>query len=343
MKRYILIILALMISVQIAFTQSVHYEYWIDNNYNEKEARSTSNRKIVINNDIGHLDPGFHYLNFQTIDRKSNQRGAVSRILFLVSDVASTMKNYEYWFDNDHNNAKSASSSSFFKGIPINVSHLTAGLHYFNFRTQDVSGAWGGIARYLFMIQDGTNSIAKNEYWFDDDYDSRKTSSGYVPTFNLPVDISHLKPGLHYFNFRTQSVSGSWGALAHYLFMVMNDANDIKELEYWIDNKQSKTEDVNSTNENIELIIDINDLETEITHTLSLIGKSYSGEIALSDSYEFTIDATGIIDITKCDGNEEVEVYSLNGVLLIKGKRLETLKALPKGIYIVNGKKMIFK
>lgn len=329
--------------VQIALAQSVRYEYWLDNDYKEKIAWNTSNRDVMVNIEIGHLEPGFHYLNFQTIDVNTNQRGAISRFPFLVKDVASTIRNYEYWFDNDYENAKFGSGNNSFDAFPVNIAHLTAGLHYFNFRTQDVSGVWGIIARYLFMVQDDASSMVRYEYWFDDDYERRTDRTGNVSTSNMPINIAHLTPGLHYLNFRTQSAAGSWSALAHYLFMVDNDITDIKEVEYWIDNEKSKTVNIQTVSDNIEFVIDINGLETEVAHTLNLIGKSSSGEIALSDSYEFTIDVTGIIDITKCDGVEEVKVYNLNGSLLKEGKRSETLKSLPKGIYIVNGKKMIFK
>lgn len=343
MKRYIYLIFLLLMLVQIALAQSVRYEYWLDNVYNEKNAWITSDRDIMFTIEIDHLEPGFHYLNFQTIDAKTNQRGAVSRYPFLVKNVASTIKSYEYWFDNDYENVKYRSDENSFNAFPVNIAHLTAGLHYFNFRTRDVSGAWGVIARYLFMVQDDASSMVSYEYWFDNDFEGRTEIKGSVSTSNMPINIAHLTPGLHYLNFRTQSAAGSWSALAHYLFMVDNEITDIKEVEYWIDNEKSKTANIQAANGNIELVIDINGLETEVAHTLNLIGKSYSGEIALSDIYEFTIDATGIIDITKCDGDEEVKVYNLNGTLLKEGKRNETLKALPKGIYIVNGKKMIFK
>jgi len=43
------------------------------------------------------------------------------------------------------------------------------------------------------------------------------------------------------------------------------------------------------------------------------------------------------------DADGEVEVYSLQGVLIRKGAAKEALSGLEPGIYIVNGRKMLVK
>ena len=53
--------------------------------------------------------------------------------------------------------------------------------------------------------------------------------------------------------------------------------------------------------------------------------------------------ATGISDVEPDSNNGTVRVYSLNGTLMKQGKRQEIMKQLPKGIYIVNGRKMVVK
>ena len=56
-------------------------------------------------------------------------------------------------------------------------------------------------------------------------------------------------------------------------------------------------------------------------------------------------DATGIFDwMLKDDGESadaEVKVYTLSGSLIKQGRREEVLRSLPKGLYIINGKKVI--
>ena len=54
-------------------------------------------------------------------------------------------------------------------------------------------------------------------------------------------------------------------------------------------------------------------------------------------------DATGISN-TQLDGesaNEIVKVHTLSGIFLKQGPRGEVLRNLPKGVYIINGKKVI--
>ena len=70
----------------------------------------------------------------------------------------------------------------------------------------------------------------------------------------------------------------------------------------------------------------------------------------LSLNHDFGEDnySTGIYDILKSkyssnDVNADVKVYNLSGNLVICGKRVDIIKRLPKGVYIVNGKKMIVK
>ena len=55
-------------------------------------------------------------------------------------------------------------------------------------------------------------------------------------------------------------------------------------------------------------------------------------------------DATGINDLMLKNGDDAdsvVKVYSLSGALIKQGKREETLRSLPKGLYIIDGKKII--
>jgi riboflavin synthase alpha subunit len=56
-------------------------------------------------------------------------------------------------------------------------------------------------------------------------------------------------------------------------------------------------------------------------------------------------DATGINDFMLNDGGEPVDgvvkAYSLSGALIKQGKREEVLRSLPKGLYIIDGKKII--
>ena len=64
--------------------------------------------------------------------------------------------------------------------------------------------------------------------------------------------------------------------------------------------------------------------------------------ISLSSLFGGNDGSIGIVDL-KTTESDLVKVYSLNGVLLKQGKRDEIINSLPKGIYIVNGKKLIVR
>ena len=64
--------------------------------------------------------------------------------------------------------------------------------------------------------------------------------------------------------------------------------------------------------------------------------------ISLSSLFGGNDGSTGIVDL-KTTESDLVKVYSLNGVLLKQGKRDEIINSLPKGVYIVNGKKLIVR
>ena len=53
--------------------------------------------------------------------------------------------------------------------------------------------------------------------------------------------------------------------------------------------------------------------------------------------------ATAIQEVPGVRDGSSVKVYTLNGVLVKTGQREDVLKTLPKGIYIVSGKKVIVK
>jgi len=65
--------------------------------------------------------------------------------------------------------------------------------------------------------------------------------------------------------------------------------------------------------------------------------------LSLSDIMGTT---TGIYQVLYRDGyatDEDVKVYNLSGLLVASGKRDDVMKHLPKGVYIINGKKVVAK
>lgn len=61
-------------------------------------------------------------------------------------------------------------------------------------------------------------------------------------------------------------------------------------------------------------------------------------------TYTFIIDnSTNIGGVEVEDANANVEVYSVDGCLVSKGKKADVMKKLSKGIYIINGQKVVIR
>ena len=61
-------------------------------------------------------------------------------------------------------------------------------------------------------------------------------------------------------------------------------------------------------------------------------------------TYTFIVDnSTNIGGVEVEDANAVVEVYSVDGCLVSKGKKADVMKKLVKGIYIINGQKMVIR
>ena len=295
MKRQLYFLFLLLLSVQFVKAQTVRYEYWLDNDHHGRTVVADSVDTIALDLDISAMKSGLHYFNFRTQDA-SGQWGGLSRYLFFVGEeadsTAATMRQYEYWLDNQHEMRTTVEGSTSEVLLDLDISSLKSGLHYFNFRTQGKNGQWGGLSHYLFFIGEEADSTAATmtqyEYWLDNQHEMRTTVKGSTSEVLLDLDISSLKPGLHYFNFRTQGKSGQWGGLSRYLFFIKDGIGQLAHVEYWLDHRQ----DVNTqqvTDSTIVITMDISNLEKG-HHTFYMEGVGESGYRGMLNGYEFNVD-----------------------------------------------------
>ena len=245
LKRKVLSLLFLL-AAALGHAQSLQlYEYWVDLDYTKHTTVRSSQTDIAFQVDVSQIEPGIHYLNFRP-QNSDGVWGWISRYLFYVPEPTSTdatLTHYQYWLDNDYSSQTTvANTSGGDIALPIDISSLTNGVHYFNFRARKSEGVWGNLSRYLFYVPEPTSTdatLTHYQYWLDNDYSSQttvaNTNSGDIA---LPIDISSLTNGVHYFNFRARNSDGVWGNLSRYLFYVPElttaDAT-LTDLEYWID------------------------------------------------------------------------------------------------------------
>ena len=147
----------------------------------------------------------------------------------LLLKAQSTQTNYEYWIDNNKEEAVSGTVNGEDINLSIDVGSLTTGVHFYNIRAYETVGSkkkWGTTYRYLFTIPRSANGVPSNlsryEYWLDNDYEHRVTKSADDDESEvlLSLNLNTLLPGVHFYNFRAQNVDGVWGATQRYLFSI---------------------------------------------------------------------------------------------------------------------------
>lgn len=165
--------------------------------------------------------------------------------LWVTLARAQGIAGYEYWFDNYFDNRASVEAASGDIALTLDVSDLGEGIHYLNFRAKDNAGLWSSpLSHYFFRAgaDHSLNQLKKYEYWLDNHFTDRKLND--YPTDNngvlsTEIDVSALKPGVHYINLRIQDTFGVWSnPVSHYFYRAGADhsQNQMANCEYWLDN-----------------------------------------------------------------------------------------------------------
>ena len=147
----------------------------------------------------------------------------------LLLKAQSSQTNYQYWIDDNKDEAVYGIADGEDIVLDIDVGSLSPGVHFYNIRAYDTVGSkrkWGTTYRYLFCIpqdvQASPKDLASYEYWIDNDYEHRVTTavSGDKKEALLAIDVSNLSPGVHFYNMRAQDEDGSWGAVLRQVFCI---------------------------------------------------------------------------------------------------------------------------
>ena len=121
----------------------------------------------------------------------------------------------EYWIDDDYASKVSIKSGDVEQSFSIDISTLSSGVHYFNYRAIDSEGRYGNPIRQLFYISRmpdvASGETSTYEYWIDDDLSNKVTGESTQSEYVFNIDVSSLSVGKHKFNFRAKNWIDSWG------------------------------------------------------------------------------------------------------------------------------------
>ncbi|MCR4957250.1 MAG: hypothetical protein K6B13_01380 [Prevotella sp.] len=295
MRPRIISLACLLLAAMTMAAQGIkRHEYWIDADYSHHQTVSGGTTASVTVSTEG-LAPGIHFFNHRA-QSTDDTWGTLYRALFYMPGDAVgnvTIGSYEYWVDANYAHRVKGGSSTHVKAT-IDVSQLKPGLHFLNFLANDNQGHEGTLSRSAFFIPEMIDTNAtKVEYWIDNDYahaadiyiqtpfhptdQSNNDGSLIIPI--IYVDISQLKPGLHFFNHRDVNINGEYGCLHRSAFFVpqveMQDLV-IEEYEYWIDDNTPTTQTVGYAQSVFQLTCDVSAL-AEGEHTFSFRAKNSNG------------------------------------------------------------------
>ena len=197
------------------------YEYWIDGNYDNKVAGTFSAGGIITTDlDMSSLPVGLHSISFRALD----DNGHVSSVLvkyFLVPENTSTTENsiagYRYWFDREMENiVEGEVTSSGTIVSDIDVSALSAGLHFFNYQVKDAMGKYSATMVSFFTVpEQGAlvgDKIVAYDYWFNNNPRKRieVAPTATLELSDIVLDVEGVEPETvpadYVFNSETKQV-----------------------------------------------------------------------------------------------------------------------------------------
>ena len=269
MKKTSLVLLLFCLCMGVQAQQIAKYEYWFDQDSDQRKSVSVANGSIILNVHAVTLPLGIHTFHFRALDSEGRWSSPLSSLFIRqpMTQEGLVIDKYEYWFDEDYNNRISGHPTGEWIELAANAKTLTTGIHSFQFRARDYAGRWSSpIVSYFMRVpsaQEGLR-VKSYEYWFDDDYKHRVTAHPSGDLINLSLDVKHLSVGVHSFQFRAIDDAGRRSApvVGYFLRVALpSEVSTTFNYEYWFDNDESQKMTGSTTNGIISLQADAGNLK----------------------------------------------------------------------------------
>ncbi|WP_116126367.1 T9SS type A sorting domain-containing protein [Lewinella sp. IMCC34183] len=131
----------------------------------------------------------------------------------------------EWFIDTDPGYGRATPFASVAGGSPVRIDHeftaadlgLTPGVHTYHARVRDTAGRWSQTLSRTFYVLSGLGpaGLVGGEWFWDADpgYGMGQgfVLTGDTATASIPLDLSALDPGVHYFQVRAADAAGRWG------------------------------------------------------------------------------------------------------------------------------------
>ncbi|MDY0347992.1 MAG: PKD domain-containing protein, partial [Tenuifilaceae bacterium] len=206
------------------------YEYWVDNSYGDAVLVNTAAQQQLSIDELismSSLPNGIHVFNIRFKDSRGLWSSTTSEFFYKMPPPApgsSNLVSYEYWFDNDYQNAVTANTpvqSPVVINEMVDAQTLPAGIHIFNIRFKDDRGLWSSTTSeffYKMAAQSVTNNlIVGYRYWLNDDFENATVEALETPVkqFSLidNLDFTSIPKGDYTISFQFKDTLGLWSSV----------------------------------------------------------------------------------------------------------------------------------
>ena len=293
MNRFRLVFPLLCLCLNCMAQGGIGYEYWFDQDTDNRQTGQSSDGKVSLSLDVGKLQLGLHTLTLRASDAKGSWTVPASTF-FIKTNVhqnGNSIKKYQYWIDGNLNDAITTNATGQTVSLNIDAASLDYGLHALSFRAQDDWGFWSAPSTHFFIhaTPSSENRLTQYEYWIDGNTTNLQRVSSDNGLIQLNVDASSFDDGLHSISFRMADSRGFWSVPYSAYFLkakVFQSENKLSGYEYWIDHNIEDKQSGSSENGLIQLNLDADALD-EGVHSLTFRIADIRGNWSVPSTHYF--------------------------------------------------------
>ena len=195
-------------------TEGGTLEYWVTGYDSRPIQQAYAGSAVTLDIDASQYSAGLHFLNVRTLNAVG-EGGSWKQIAFLMPEGwpgTTEAKTVEYWVAGYDKIPKRMSYTGAAVTLDIDISQMSYGLHFLNFRTFNERGEPGAWKQMLFYISNFIFDEEETEYEYWIDGGEKATGTGHFPGMvDVQVDYSALTEGEHTLSFRAKNSYGMYG------------------------------------------------------------------------------------------------------------------------------------
>lgn len=341
-------------------------EYWLDDRFDYRAAVEVTDASGLVDLNLDLLDNnkypvGFHTLNFRVVEQGGNY-SPIYTSSFMKFDPSQEGQILEYWFDDGYENNRVtmplADTPDGVMALQLDMKNtlkFPLGLHQLHMRVVMAGSKYSPVySAFVLRLAEGNKSEVT--FWLDDDYAHRKVThgnaNGNIVVLSGQLDLSTISPGIHRLHYRVASNGYDDGVVYEEPILVKSryrkdDNVVIVAKRHWVDDGEGGEMEVAPS----YLFVDnftLNPHDYAVgQHAYHVAYMNSAGVWSDANVTYFYKDAQspnklrmGVMTdaVEDVESDVEIPVYNLGG---IKVGMSSDMPRLPRGIYIIGGKKVV--